>query len=77
MGRSRRPGNPSNVIYLYEYYVENSWDSKAVWRNIEKIIPEAMAVLNKQVFDGGEGEDSMELGEWVLQDGELTRLEDA
>ena len=31
---------------LNECYADNSWDRKAVWRNIEKIIPEAMALLN-------------------------------
>ena len=53
LGRARRLGNPYPVVYLYEYYVENTFDDRAVWRNIEKAVPEAMAQLNLAIFKGG------------------------
>lgn len=29
-GRVRRLGNPSDVVYLYEYYVEGTFDNRSV-----------------------------------------------
>ena len=54
LGCVRRLGNPSYVVYLYEYYVENTFDDRSVWKNIEKFVPEAMATLKQTIFNGGD-----------------------
>lgn len=77
LGRVRRLGNPSEVVYLYEYYVENTFDDKSVWRNIEKFIPEAMATLNMAIFKGlDESMGELDVGDWTVQNGELMRCEE-
>lgn len=78
LGRARRLGNPFDVVYLYEYFVENTFDDRAVWKNIEKAVPEAMAHLNLQIFHGGDdSEGEFDIGDWVIENGELVRLEDS
>lgn len=80
IGRVRRLGNPSSVVYVYEYYVNGTFDSKNVWRNIEKAVPQAMAELNRQIFYGEEGASDgtidIDLGDWVLVDDKLVRADD-
>jgi len=48
-GRVRRLGDPWDVVYLYEYCVENTFDDRTVHRNIEKVVPEAMAVMQNRI----------------------------
>lgn len=77
LGRVRRLGNPSEVVYLYEYYVESTFDDLSVWRNIEKFISEAMATLNLAIFIGGdESTGELDVGDWTIQNGELIKCED-
>lgn len=78
LGRAVRVGNPSPVVWLYEYYVENTFDSLTIWRNIEKAIPQAMAEINRVVFAGEEGssDDSVDLGDWVFKGGEMVKLDE-
>ena len=71
-----KKGNPSDVIYLHEYYVDNSWDSRSVWRNIEKIIPEAMAVLTGKCSMVERVKTRWNCVNGILQDGELIKPED-
>ena len=53
VGRAGRFGYPSPVVYLYEYYVQGTFDDKNVWCNIEKAVPQAMAEFNRQIFNNG------------------------
>lgn len=82
LGRLRRFGNPFAIVFLYEYYVEGTFDDRNVWRPIEKAIPQAMAELNRQIFNGAvkggkdEGTGSVDLGNWIMVDGKLKRLDD-
>jgi len=41
--------NPWDVVYLYECCVENSFEDRTVHRNIEKVVPEAMAVMQNRI----------------------------
>lgn len=77
LGRAVRVGNPSAVVWMYEYYVAGSFDSRMIWRNIEKAIPQAMAELNRQIFNGGDdaGDVTVDLGEWVFKEGEMVRYD--
>ena len=64
LGRVRRLENPSHVVYLCEYYVENTFDDRSGCKNIEKYIPEAMATLNQTIFNGGdESTGGLDVGE--------------
>lgn len=75
LGRVRRLGNPNDIVYIYEYFVKGTFDDRNVWRNIEKVVPQAIAELNRQIFYG-EDEDEVgdvDLGNWVMIDGKLTR----
>ena len=78
LGRVRRFGNPYGVIYLYEYYVEGTFDDRNVWKAIEKAVPQAMAELNRQIFkgDNDEGTGAVDLGDWTLIDKKLMKVED-
>ena len=77
IGRVTRLGNPSNVVYVYEYYVGGTMDDLAIRRNVEKAIPEAAATLNRVLFSEGEGEDaSVDIGEWCIVNGFLVRYAD-
>lgn len=50
----------------------DSFDSKAVARNLEKAIPQAMAELNREIFYGEEpGETTVDVGQWVVEGGTL------
>ncbi len=42
-------GDPWDVVYLYECCVENSFEDRTVHRNIEKVVPEAMAVMQNRI----------------------------
>ncbi|KAL9065324.1 MAG: hypothetical protein Q9161_008311 [Pseudevernia consocians] len=66
------------VIYLYEYFVEGTFDDRNVWRSIEKAVLQVMAELNRQIFkdDSDEGIDSVGLEEWTLIDGKLIKVEE-
>lgn len=76
IGRSRRYGNPSSVVWFYEYWIGGTFDSKAIARNIAKAIPNTMATLNREIFYGQEAnEDTIDLGNWVIEDGRLIRYE--
>lgn len=78
LGRVRRLGNPSNLVYYYEYYVENTWDDQTIQRNIEKALPEAMAYLNEQIFNAEDDTaGGIDIGEWVIEDGKLVRFMDS
>ena len=54
--RYRRLGNPSLVVYVYEYYVDGTFDNKNVWRNIDKTISKVMIELNRAIFSKDESE---------------------
>ena len=78
VGRARRLGNPSPVVYVYEYFVGNTFDDREIWRSIEKAVPEAMAELNRLIFSGeDESQGELDVGDWVVQGDTLTKLEDA
>ena len=70
--RARRFGNPSPVVYLYEYYVPGTFDDKNVWRNIEKAVPQAMANTRPQTASnpGAAGDQVVITGDET--NGELT-----
>ena len=78
IGRTRCLGNPSSVVYVYQYYIGGTFDDVIVRRNIEKAIPEAMAELNRQIFKGGDDDTqaSVDIGEWCLVNGHLVRMEE-
>lgn len=78
LGRAVRVGNPSAVVWLYEYYVAETFDQQSIWRNIEKAVPQAMAELNRRIFSGSDdsGEFSVDLGDWVFREGEMVRNDD-
>lgn len=74
IGRVRRLGNPSEVVFVYEYSVKDSFNEKQVMSNIEKAIPGAMAILNKRMFynyDDEDDEEDVDLDDWILRDGRL------
>ena len=73
LGRAVRVGNPSPVVWLYEYFVEDTFDSTAIWRNIEKAIPQAMAELNRSLFPGDSEGGTVDIGDWVLRNGALVQ----
>ncbi|KAI4124020.1 MAG: hypothetical protein LQ341_007121 [Variospora aurantia] len=80
IGRIRRLGNPQPIVYVYEYIVPGTFDDKAIQRNIEKAIPQAMAELNRQIFFGKDTDDgtgSVDVGDWVSHEGQLWRYEEA
>lgn len=78
IGRTRRFGNPSQYVWFYEYFVPASFDSKAVARNLEKAIPQAMAELNREIFYGEEpGETTVDVGQWVVEGGTLVPWEES
>ncbi len=65
------------MVWLYEYFVDDSFDSRTIWRNIEKAVSRAMAEINKQVFNGGndDGDDNtVDLGDWVFEGGGMLSL---
>ena len=77
IGRVRRLGNPSNVVYVYECYVGGTMDDLAIRRNVEKGIPEEAATLNRVLFSEGEGEDpDVDIGKWCIVDESLVRYAD-
>lgn len=70
-------GNPSGVVYVYEYYVDGTLDDLTIRRNIKKVILEAAATLNRVIFSEGEGDDAdVDIGEWCNVDGQLVRYAD-
>ena len=81
LGRCRRLGNPSpdNIVYFYRYYVSKTWDDDVMHRNIQKMIPEAMASLNVSIFNGEDESEGgmMDLGDWVYEGGELIKFSES
>ena len=78
IGRVCRMGNPSEFVWVTEYFIPDTFDDRAMCRNIAKALPQAMAELNRSIFAGeNEGELTIDVGEWVLEDGRLVRWEDA
>ena len=79
IGRVARLGNPSTVVYLYEYVTKGTFDDKAVKRNIDKAIPQAMAELNRSIFHGDKEEatKTVEIGNWVSHQGKIYLYEEA
>lgn len=71
--RVRRLGNPAKVVYLYHYYIDGTWTSSSAVKNIRKCLPEAAALLNKDIFEnvGDETSGEIDIGEWVWCDGQL------
>ena len=64
----RRIGNPRNIIQVIEYHVEGIFINREVFRLIEKVILECMAMLNRYIFGDIEAEDFdaiIEIGEWI------------
>ena len=81
VGRSRRFGNPSAVVWVWEYYLQKSFNDRILALNIRKALPGLMAELSKEMFRQSDTEDSSDslLGDWALINGELqkTTVEDA
>ena len=79
ISHTRRLGNPNSVVYVYQYYIDGTFDDVIVRRNIEKAIPEAMTELNRQIFSGADDDTqaSVDIGEWCLINGHLVRVEEA
>lgn len=83
IGRARRLGNPSKWVYVYEYTIPNTFDSRGVKRNIEKAIPQAFAELNQNViFMKGPEDDEDEDQEfttidWVEYNGVVQKRSEA
>ena len=77
IGRVRRLGNPSGIVYVYEYYVGGTLDDLAIRRNVEKAIPEAAATFNRIIFGDEEGEDAdVTIGDWCIVNAQLVRYAD-
>ena len=81
LGRARRLGNPSNLIQSYELFLKDSFNARHVQWNMKKALPTVAAELNRQLFSGNEGseyegEGDIDLGEWVILNGELIRGDD-
>lgn len=73
-------GNAHRILYVYEYILPDTLDDKAVRRNIEKAISQAMAELNRQISNGrttDDGTGSVDVGDWVMHEGQLWRYEEA
>ena len=71
--RARRLGNPSKVVYVFEYYIEGTICSQQVVRNLEKCIPEAAANLNNEYSESVTG---VTVGDWVLHNNRLVPAAD-
>ena len=64
LGRVRRLNNPFPVVFVYEYFVQNTIDDQIVARNLRKAIPQAMAGMNSAIFtDNDESVGTVDVGE--------------
>ena len=81
IGRVRRFGNPSEVVYVYEYYGKDTFNDRLVQLNIRKVLPSIMTELDRRTFSGATTESSaaprdddeveIDLGRWVLHKDKL------
>ena len=71
--RVRRFDNSIKMIYLYHYFVEKTWTSFNVVKNIRKCIFEATTLLNKEIFENVENEtnEKIDIENWVWCDEKL------
>lgn len=75
-----RVGSPAAFIHVLEYHLEEEFSNQELKRSISKAIPEVMAMLNRTIFGNLEADDpntTIDLGEWIWEDGRLVRMEDA
>ena len=56
IGRVRRLNNPSRKVKVWEYYVNDTFDTKKVNKQLEKMLPKAMALLSREAINGIEGD---------------------
>ena len=75
-GRARRMGSPYKVVYVYEFFLMDSFNSKQMDRNMKKALPSLVAELNRHMFSGANGEyyeeeGDLDLGVWCILDGKL------
>ena len=79
LGRIVRYGCIAKVVYLYHYSVEGTFDDKRFIDNLRKAIPETLANMNQQLFEGegdAEGSTPLVMLDWVWWDDRLMHLED-
>lgn len=81
VGRIRRFKNPKKVVYLYGYMIPDTYDDRAVKRDIEKALPQAIAQPDRQIFTSSakaaDGSGTADICDWVMKDGQLWRSEEA
>lgn len=76
IGRVRRYGCRSGVVYVYEYSVQGAFDGEQAQRAIRKAIPEAMTQLNASLVNSRESVKDLKIGQWVLFRDQLRRAQD-
>lgn len=76
IGRNARIGQ-DRVVLVYEYQLLNSFDMELVQRNKQKFIPGFIAEMSREAYEGrGDVNEVVDIGRWVLRDGELYQLID-
>lgn len=76
IGRVRRIACCSDVVRVYEYHVAGAFDNRQVTKAIHKALPEAIAQLNSDLLQFDRATESIDIGEWVIYNGQLRRVED-
>ena len=80
VGRARRLGNPSSVVYIYEYSLRNTFSAPLNALNLTKALLAVMTELDGRLFqhESGEGDDGdeFELGEWIIVEDKLCSVDD-
>ncbi len=79
IGRNRRIGCPSDVVYVYLYYIQGTFDDRQMTNNMIKAMPQVFAELNREIFSGEGDSDKdvvCDIGQWTMVAGQLTRWED-
>ena len=71
--RVRRLDNSIKMIYLYHYFVEKTWISFNVVKNIRKCIFETTTLINKKMFKNVENEinEKIDIEDWIWCDEKL------
>ena len=80
VGRGVRIGNPYPLVYLMEYFVANTFDDATIRRNVDKALPQAMAEINRRIFNNADDVDrhaTVDLGDFVMEGNCMVPLEEA
>jgi SNF2 family DNA or RNA helicase len=76
IGRLRRLGQ-QNIVQVFEYRVINSFNTRQISNSTNKATAGIIADLNPEMFNVTvENDEDVNLGRWIIRNGQLTRLAD-